>query len=169
MKSMQLVLTGVLLIGTFLACNKDKALGGVDGELYAMATAESGFTWYKFSDEYLTKSSGSGHNYPFLRTRFNSIAADFLDSQGRVQEGTIFPDGSLIVKELIEANNKIGRYAILYKDVDNEFADANGWVWGYINKDKSVAASASEKGASCISCHQQAENIDNILMNKFFE
>ena len=43
-----------------------------------------------------------------------------------------------------------------------------GWVWGYINADESIAAPASEKGSQCISCHSQSDNIDYMLMNKYF-
>lgn len=152
----------------FVSCKKEKVPDDTDIKLYNMAVKTTGFTWYKFSDMNLDKSSGSGHNFPFLRTRFNDVAATQLDANGKVIDGIDFPEGSLIVKELINQDLDIERYAILYKESSNEFADADGWVWGYINSDKTIAASALDKGASCISCHQQAGNIDQVLMNKFF-
>ncbi len=39
----------------------------------------------------------------------------------------------------------LSRYAVLYKSTGHADADANGWVWGYINADGTVAVSASEK------------------------
>lgn len=150
------------------SCKKDEEAEGTDKELYDMAKSTSGFTWYKNSDALLDKSSGSGHSQPFLRTRYNSIAAAELDSVGKVMEGTVFPDGSLIVKELINSSSTLDRYAILYKKPGHQDADANGWVWGYINSDGTVAVSASEKGSSCLGCHLQDGNIDYMLMNKFF-
>lgn len=158
----------IFLAIVFVACKKEKVPDGTDINLYNMAVKTSGFTWYKFSDDYLDKSSGSGHNFPFLRTRFNDVAATQLDVNGKVIDGIDFPEGSLIVKELINQDLDIERYAILYKESSNESADANGWVWGYINSDKTIAATALDKGAACISCHQQAGNIDQVLMNKFF-
>ena len=91
-----------------------------------------------------------------------------LDSAGKVSTGAIFEDGSLVVKELYENSTTLYRYAILYKKAGDPNADANGWVWGYIDADGAVAVPASEKGASCIGCHSQDGNIDYMLMNKFF-
>lgn len=152
----------------FMSCKKEKVPDELDIKLYNMSVKTTGFTWFKLSDMNLDKSSGSGHNFPFLRTRFNDIASSQLDVNGKVNDGIIFPEGSLIVKELINEDLEIERYAILYKESSNNYADANGWVWGYINSDKTIESSALDKGASCISCHQQTGNIDQVLMNKFF-
>ena len=157
-----------IVLASAVSCSKDKTGKHIDTELYDMANTTQGFVWFKYSDEYLPQSSGSGHNFPKLRTRFNDVAAQLLDSVGKIQTGISFPDGALIVKELISDGNSVERYAILLKDSDNKFADDQGWVWGYINTDKSVAISAVEKGNDCISCHQQSGNIDYVLMNKFF-
>lgn len=151
-----------------LACNKDKPASGIDAELYDLAKETDGFVWYKLSDDLLDKSIGSGHSSPYLRTRFNDIAANQLDSIGKVKEGAVFAEGSLIVKELRENENTLNRYAILYKQSDHKYADSKGWIWGYINADKTVRISAEEKGADCISCHLQDGNIDYMLMNKYF-
>ena len=150
------------------ACTKDKIAKEIDRQLYEMSESTTGFTWFNNSNILLAKSSGSGHPQPFLRTRFNTIASESLDSNGRIIEGTIFPEGSLIVKELYDDATTLGRYAILYKDSDNENADPKGWVWGYVNADRSASVEASTKGASCISCHSQSQNIDYMLMNKFY-
>jgi hypothetical protein len=156
-----------IIVLSIISCKKSK-VAGIDGELYEMAQETSGFTWYKNSSALLDKSSGSGHPQEFLRTRYNSIAATQLESNGKIMAGAIFPEGSLIVKELFENSTKLDRYAILYKDTDNEAADDNGWVWGYINENGNVSVSASTKGTQCISCHTQADNIDYMLMNKYF-
>lgn len=163
------VLTFCLVsIWTINSCKKEKLAEGTDKELYDLSNTNSGFVWYKNSSSLLNKSAGSGHPQPFLRTRYNSIAAGKLDSNGKIITGTTFPEGSLIVKELYDNSTTLGRYAILYKKAESADADANGWVWGYINSDGTVAESASKKGESCISCHSQADNIDYMLMNKYF-
>lgn len=161
-------LVAFTVVAISFGCSKDKTGKHIDEELYDLASSTEGYVWFKNSDQFLLKSSGSGHNFPKLRTRFNSIAAQMLDSVGRVQSGITFPEGSVIVKELINDDNSLGRYAILFKDTDNKYADNQGWVWGYIDEDRKVVNSAVDKGSSCISCHQQADNVDYVLMNKFY-
>ena len=156
------------LIWTLNACQKDKEATGTDKELYDMALVNSGFTWFKNSNALLNKSAGSGHSQPFLRTRYNTLAATKLDSMGKILPGAVFPEGSLIVKELHTNGPTLDRYAILYKNSGSAEADAKGWVWGYINADGTVAEKASNKGTACISCHSQADNIDYMLMNKYY-
>jgi hypothetical protein len=155
-------------IWTINSCKKEQIAEGTDKELYDMSKATSGFVWYKNSSSLLNKSAGSGHPQSFFKTRYNSVAATKLDSNGKIMDGAKFPEGSLIVKELYDNSTTLGRYAILYKKTGSADADANGWVWGYINSDGTVAESASKKGTSCISCHSQADNIDYMLMNKYF-
>lgn len=163
------VLTFCLLsVWSIISCKKEKESIGTDKELYEMAKTTNGFTWFKNSSSLLDKSSGSGHPQPFLRTRYNSVAAAELDSNGKIMAGATFPEGSLIVKELYDNSTTLGRYAILYKKTGSADADANGWVWGYINADGGVAEAASKKGSSCSSCHSQTDNIDYMLMNKYF-
>ncbi len=172
MKLNLLSITLIVLLGftllTVQSCKKDKEATGIDKQLFDMATETSGFIWYKNSDTLLGKSAGSGHPQPFLRTRFNTIAAANLDAGGKIIDGSTFPEGSLVVKELIDNSNDIVRYAILYKKSDNENADSRGWVWGYLNADATVSEPASKKGSICTSCHLQADNIDYMLMNKYF-
>lgn len=122
------VLFPVIII-SIISCKKSK-VEAIDSELYEMAKKTSGFTWYKNSSALLDKSSGSGHPQEFKRTRYNSIAATQLESNGKIMANANFPEGSLIVKELFENSNTLDRYAILYKDSDNDAADENGWVWG---------------------------------------
>jgi hypothetical protein len=147
---------------------KHEPVAEIDLELFEMAKKTSGFTWFSDSSVLLEHSSGSGHSQRYLRTRYNSIAASILDAQGRITANAVFPDRSLVVKELYRNSNDLVRYAILYKDPSNSNADAQGWVWGYIDADGGVAVSATEKGRSCNGCHSQSENIDYMLMNKYF-
>jgi hypothetical protein len=168
MRTTLLVSAFLLGVWALSSCKKDDEPKGTDLELYEMAKATEGFTWYKLSGELLDKSAGSGHNFPFLRTRYNAEAATQLDPEGKIKADAAFPEGSLVVKELFENGSSLSRYAILYKDSGHADADANGWVWGYINGGGSVAEPASKKGTSCIGCHTQDGSIDYMLMNKFF-
>jgi len=166
-KSSFYAVAGILLF-SFSSCKHDKITNDINWELYELAKETSGYTWFKNSSAALPRSSGSGHSSPFLRTRFNEIATTQLDSDGRVKSGITFPEGSVIVKELLNADESLERYALLFKDSSNEYADANGWVWGYIYPDGTVAEKAENKGKSCIGCHSQSENVDYVLMNKFY-
>lgn len=171
MKKVILLTLSVIYISILIlnSCKKDDGLvKGTDKELFELAKETSGFTWFKNSASLLNKSSGTGHAQPFLRTRYNSEASSQLNADGEIKSGAVFPEGSLIVKELYEDASTLDQYAILYKNSNSSNADANGWVWGYVYSDGKVAIKASKKGASCVSCHSQADNIDYMLMNKFF-
>jgi hypothetical protein len=161
-----ILVTGVSLY--FESCKKGEKAEGIDKEMFDMAQTYSGYTWYKNSGDLLPKSSGSGHNYPYLRTRYNEIASTMLDADGKIIDSASFPEGSFIVKELMADASTIERFAMLYKQSGSSSSDAKGWVWGYINFDGTVAEPADKKGSSCIGCHSQDGNIDYMLMNKFF-
>lgn len=172
MKAKIKTLAALVITVTFMSfvysCKKDKVASVNDQQLYDLANETSGFVWFKNSSSILNKSSGSGHAEPFLRTRYNSVAASKLDSNGKIIAGTTFPEGSLIVKELYNNSSTLGRYAILYKKAGTSVTDSKGWVWGYMNADGSVVESATKKGTACINCHSQSDNIDYMLMNKFY-
>lgn len=167
-KTIALILISMVFLFASNGCKNEKQAEGTDKILYDMARETTGFTWYKKSDALLNTTSGSGHSFPFLRTRYNQTAAARLNDQGKIAAGSVFPEGSLIVKEFHDNSRKLARYAILYKEAGNQDADSKGWVWGYINADGTVAESATEKGKSCNTCHNQSGNIDYMLMNKYF-
>lgn len=108
-----------------------------DAELLELAMDDAGFTWYNESDGLLPRSSGSGHAQAFLRTRFNSIAATVLDTNRKVLPDTAFPNGSAIVKELFDDASTLALYHPPKKP-SHPYADAEGWVWGYVRPDGEV-------------------------------
>lgn len=180
MKQIGKVLLGCAVVGLGMmaleSCTKESGVPQpdpvqvapiADSTLYRLAYTYDGFTWYKFSDSILDRSSGSGHNPPLFRTRFNTIAAAQLDSSGKVAVGAVFPNGSYIVKELHQTQY-LDRFAVMYKKTDDPNADRNGWLWGYINPNGTIAYSVKEKGGQCTNCHSQSGNIDAVLMNKFY-
>lgn len=152
----------------FIGCTKDKTASSIEKEMFTLAKDVQNHTWYKLSDSIFPISSGSAHGTPFLRTRFNNTAANQLDANGNIKENAVFDEGSFIVKELINSDQSLFRYAILYKKSDSPEADERGWVWGYVNADGSVAEPALNKGKVCISCHLQSGNVDYMLMPVYF-
>lgn len=168
MKTLYFILTTVILSLLCASCSKDEKISETDKFLFELTNDTTNSVWYKYSSELLAKSIGSGHTQPYLRTRYNAIAATQLDSVGKVAENTVFPEGSAIVKELYGNQTKIDLYAILYKDATNVDADANGWVWGYFYSDGSVKETSANRGNGCIDCHSQTGNVNQTLMNKYF-
>ena len=149
------------------SCKKEKVIekGSTDEQLLMKAKETTGFTWYKNSDQLLSKGPHTGHSEDFLRTRYNATAAAMLDADGKVKAGAVFPDESLIVKELHSNSTTLSTYAVMYKKSGHEDADAHGWVWGYIRPGGEVREPASNKGSACTGCHSQNGNIDLTLMN----
>jgi hypothetical protein len=137
-----------------------------DASIFDTAKVRTNMVWYKKTDVLLNRGSKSGHVEPFLRTRYNSVAAQMLDGSGKVKAGTVFAEGSIIVKELVLADRTtISTYAVMIKQKSDPNADANGWVWGYVTGTGGVRDAVSRKGAGCIGCHSIARHIDNTLMN----
>lgn len=162
--------TAFLLLGLFTGtgCTHEVLQDPIDMQLLQMARQTDGFTWYAGSASPLARSSGSGHQEPLLRTRYNAIAAASLDSNLMVAMDTLFPEGSLVVKELMGDASTIATYAILLKQSANPNADASGWVWGYVRPNGEVRVAAKDRGAACRGCHTQDGHIDQTLMNISF-
>lgn len=133
-----------------------------DAQLYMMGQSAAGYTFYKNSTDTLAKNGGSGHPDSHLRTRYNAIAAQQLDANGKVKVGIVFPDSSLIVKELIN-NNVLTTYVFLFKKKGDTNADANGWIWAETSPSGTPTYPVTNKGAGCIGCH--STGIDYTRMN----
>ncbi|MBK7946161.1 MAG: cytochrome P460 family protein [Flavobacteriales bacterium] len=158
----------IAIIGTLAAlhaCKHESDDSPTDLELLNRSRGPEAAVWYKFSNALLPRSSGSGHFESLLRTRFNSVAAAQLDTLGKVEEGTVFPEGSLIVKELWPNASGLGTYAVMLKRSGDAAADENGWVWGYIRDNGEVRQTAVNRGAACKGCHAGPGNINGTLMN----
>ncbi len=145
-----------------LTTPKTSATTTTEAQLYMLGKNSAGFTFYKNSTDTLTKGGNSAHPDPKLRTRYNSIAAKFLDANGKVKAGTVFPDSSLIVKELFTGTT-LTTYVFLFKKKGDTSADANGWVWAETNQSGSTVYPIGNKGAGCIGCH--STGIDYTRMN----
>jgi len=156
------------LLTVLYACKHETDDAPIDLELLTRARGPEAMVWYKFNSATLPRSSGSGHSEALLRTRFNSVAEAYLDTLGKVVPGTVFPDGSLVVKELWPDASGVGTYAVMLKRGGDPFADENGWIWGYIRANGQVRTSAVDRGAVCTGCHAGPGNINGTLMNAAF-
>jgi hypothetical protein len=130
-------------------------------QLSALARASTGWTYWRNRSDTLLRSNGSGHVEARLRTRYNARAAAQLDANGRVRAGAVFPDSSLIVKELI-IGNTLNRYAVMYKLPSA--ANANGgWLWAYYAPDGATQIALTSRGGACVGCH--TPGVDRTRMN----
>ena len=129
-----------------------------DASLYMLIKSTASYTFYKNSSDTLAKNSGtSGHTEPKIRTKYNSKAATQLDAGGKVRATPSFPDSSLIVKEIINADGTLSYYAVMFKMSTAVNADAGGkWVWAKIGPTGSALYSTELKGAGCTGCHASA-------------
>jgi len=162
----------ILLVIFLAGCNKDSsnpsADNGVtvtvsDAALFQLASQRANFTPYKFSSDTLLRAAGSGHSEPRLRTVYNSFAVTQLDGQGKVKPSPAFPDSSLIVKELLNADGSLSRIAVLFKLRTAANKDDDGWVWAEYGPEGSVLYSVDNRGAGCIGCH--VAGVDYTRMN----
>ncbi len=165
MLKLNLTITSFLMLTIFTACKKDRTISGFDSELFAKAQKTDGFRYYNDSEEFLTSPKAAGHKSLYLRTKYNDIASEMLDLKGMVIQGANFPDGSLIVNEMSSTKGIVDKIAIMFKDPKNQYADKNGWVWSYMNKDNTIIESANRMGVSCLSCHTSG---NGTLMSNYF-
>lgn len=119
---------------------------------------DNSFHFYQLKDTVLEPTGGSPHG-PF-RLRFNNPAFQALDTSGKLPEGSKFPDGSIVLKELI-SNGKVSGYVALKKSNSHKSAE-KGWLWYGFNKDGSIKYDKADKGNSCTGCHS-ASSRDFVL------
>ncbi len=167
MTKSSLFLFSLLTLTLFSACKKDRSVSGFDAELFEKAQRKDGFVFYNLSTEYLNTPKQAGHKSIYLRTKYNDLASSILNENGGIIDGINFPDGSLIVNEMYTIKGEPDKYAVLFKDPKNDYADQNGWVWSYFNADKTIIEPTSRKGTSCIACHSKGNNY--MLMPNYFE
>jgi len=132
-----------------------------DADLFRLQGAPSGWVFYRLREDTLARGGNSAHP-DRVRTRYNPKAASQLDEAGRVRAGAVFPDSSLIVKDVYTGSTRTV-VAYMYKLRAASNAGPGGWVWSETLDDGTPFIPASEKGARCAGCH--APGIDYTRMN----
>jgi hypothetical protein len=143
-----------LLFALFVTSCKHEPQTVLDDSLFSEST-DSELLDYKNGKE-LSPTGSSPHGNFTLK--LNAIANAVLDQNGKVPAGKTFPNGSLIVKQVIK-NNNIDLYAIMKKDSSSSVAGEN-WLWAEYERNGNVYYSVSRKGGSCIGCHSTGTNSD---------
>jgi hypothetical protein len=153
MKKIFLFLIALAIAG-MQACTKDKTNSGADNNLFD-EISRGGYVYYR-NGEILNPVAPSPHGA--FRLRFDSVAASALDSDGELMAGGSFPNGSVLVKEVM--NGSSVRLLVVMKKSSNDPNSKRGWVWAELNTDGSAEYSVVYKGSSCISCHSETPNRD---------
>jgi hypothetical protein len=132
-----------------------------DAALFRMQAAAEGWTWFGLKADTLTGGSTTAHE-PRVRVRYNAQAATRLTQEGRVIAGAVFPDSSLIVKELY-TGSQLTTIAYMFKLRGAAYASEAGWVWAESDGAGGIKIPASRRGTGCVGCH--APGIDFTRMN----
>lgn len=140
----------------------DAAFTVNDASVQALAATRSGWVFYKGRPDTLNRSPGSGHPEARLLVRYNAQAATQLDASGKVRAGAVFPDSSIIVKDLINGNSLV-TVAVMVKLSRSPQATPDGWIWTEYGASGAVHTSVNSRGQGCIGCH--GSGIDFTRMN----
>ena len=107
---------------------------------------------------------GSDAHRPMVRVSMNQRAYGALDA-GRLPEGSAFPDGSVVVKE-IRDGAVTTLLAVMFRDRDNPMS-GQGWLWAEYTPEGSVLVSLQNRGAGCTPCHARELGSRNDLVRTF--
>ncbi len=139
-----------------------------DAELFALITSAQPFTTYPLFPlvDSITSGTlnGSTAHQPLVRVRMNSTALAAL-TNGRFPSGGSFPDGSVILKEIL-SGGQTQIYAVAYKDSDNPLA-GNGWLWAEYYPNGNVLFSVSTRGSGCVPCHSREQGPQHDFIRTF--
>jgi hypothetical protein len=169
---MKLKRTAIVLIVAILAngCAEDPLEGLEPGTGPAVPDAtlkilsQPGAAWiyFKNSPALIARASSSPHPETTIRVRYNAFAASQIDAAGRVKASALFPDSSVIVKELYNGTT-LSTIAVMMKYTGSQSAGFGGWIWAVYGADGSVQYSTAGRGGACSSCH--SAGIDYTRMN----
>ena len=149
-----LLFTVVIVIDS---CTKDKAPISApfefsDKQLFVIVSDTTNRKFYKNNPNLLPPASSSPHGS--FRLWFNPKAQTVLDASGKLPVNGIFPDSSLLVKEvLIPLFDSIPVLAVMYKL-------QGSWKWAEYEFDGDVVYSIKKDPSACVSCHSLSPNRD---------
>lgn len=151
----------------FLAANcKQEDITLEETAIYEAVKGSIGFAFYK-NDSSILESSDESPHADFFRVRFNAIAQAALIDNGKLPADSVFPQGSLVVKELYDSEaGEMTVLSVMKKDSTNSNS-INGWVWVEFEADGALHYSSGDKGGNCKSCHSNNDRDFVRLFNLF--
>ncbi len=168
-------LSTLFFIFSILSCNDQgedviPSAQGIssDAELFEFITQTDPFTAYALFPgvDSITSGTlnGSTAHQPLVKVRMNVIALGALQG-GSLPDGSTFPNGSIIFKEILSGNTT-QLYAVIYKDPDNPLA-GNGWLWAEFEPDGTPFISMTGAGIQCTGCHAREQGPQNDFVRTF--
>lgn len=140
-----------------------------DTALFTYITHTEPFSSYALFPNLNTGADGvltaSSAHQPLIRVRVNAAASGVLQN-GRLPAGASFPDGAVIVKEVLSSGRAAVVYAVMYKERANPVA-GGGWLWAELRPDGSAEYSIANRGSACTGCHALADGSRNDLVRIF--
>jgi hypothetical protein len=123
--------------------------------LFAQVTVAEPFQQYVPFPNLVTDADrvlpASSAHRPNVRVSMNEKAFAALQN-GRLPSGGVFPEGSIIFKEVIDPGGNVSLFAVMYKERLNPFA-REGWLWAELRPSGGAAYSVTNGGSGCIACH----------------
>ncbi|GAB4319828.1 MAG: hypothetical protein Kow00127_12060 [Bacteroidales bacterium] len=138
-----------------LSCRHEPETVDLDNQLFDEIVNPAGWQWYQNRDT-LQAAAPSPHGSFTLR--FNQTAVTVLDSTLELPVGSVFPEGSVIVKEAIKPGST-DILVVMKKSPSGDYA-AGGWQWAEYYRNGEVFYSVSKSGDACLSCHQSEPQRD---------
>lgn len=135
-------------------------------------------TWSIAEDDIETSSDASGHGAAGLHNVYTQKAT--ID---HFRETGIFPDGAVVIKELLKADTssmttgtvsrgtKVEGWFVMVKDTQGRFPGnplwGDGWGWSLFNVDQKQKAVTKNYKTECIGCHIPARKDDWIYLSGY--
>lgn len=162
-----LVITGYVCSNSTGSKTKTESSGKIsitDEALYKWVSGETDFVYYKNNNAILptTEDTERAHDN-FQRTKFNKIAASVLNSEGKLPKGGVFPDSSIIIKEIYSDKNsqpEILAVMVKLKGAENSNKD---WLWAEYSPAGEVEYSVNKNGKVCVKCHNTGNDYVRIF------
>jgi hypothetical protein len=145
------VLIIFLFCSIFWACTKDVGSLPItifnDESLVALVKNDSGKVSWKNAANDSIFTSDAAHGTKQYKLRLNAIASAACTDAGKLPTGGVFPNSSIIVKQLYSTiGGSIESYAVMYKK-------DGAWLWAKYGASGNVIHSFNTNSSSCTSCH----------------
>jgi len=135
-------------------------------------------TWSIAEKDVETSSAASGHGAAGLHTVYTQRKT--IDHFRKTGE---FPDGAVIVKELLKAvttpmttgtvsrGTEVEGWFVMVKDTQGRFSSnplwGDGWGWSLFNSDQAETSVTKNYKTECLGCHIPARNDDWIYLDGY--
>jgi hypothetical protein len=161
MRTMRITTLFILVLVMLICCTKKQGINPAlaYNDLALLDSCQKTYHRY-YKNDASTILSGSAGPHGTFKLRFNSVASKALGSDGKLPTGRTFPDGSLIIKDVVSGGN-ITLYAFMYKK-------SGSWLWAEVKPNKEVIYSVTKNPSGCTGCHSQSGNRDLVVSFNFY-